>query len=65
MAYGTMVAGPLSGLVGLVEGMRGRERVEILLQMLGRVELAAAAVEQREGPRDDAGAGVDAPPREG
>jgi transcriptional antiterminator RfaH len=39
-------AGPLSGFVGLVAGMKGRQRVEILLQLLGRVEIAAAAVER-------------------
>ena len=39
-------AGPLSGLRGLVAGMKGRQRVEILLAALGRVELAAAAVER-------------------
>jgi transcription antitermination factor NusG len=38
--------GPLSGFVGLVAGMRPRERVEVLLQLLGRVELEAAAVER-------------------
>jgi transcriptional antiterminator RfaH len=37
-------SGPMSGFVGLVEGMRGPARVELLLQMLGRVELAASAV---------------------
>jgi len=35
----------LSGFVGLVEGLRPRQRVEILLAALGRVELAAADVE--------------------
>jgi transcriptional antiterminator RfaH len=40
-------SGPLSGLVGLVEGLRPHARVELLLQMLGslqRVELPAATV---------------------
>jgi transcriptional antiterminator RfaH len=39
-----IAVGPLSGFVGLVDGMRGNQRVEILLAALGRVELAAAAV---------------------
>jgi hypothetical protein len=30
----------------LVEGMKGRARVEILLAALGRVEIAAASVER-------------------
>ena len=38
--------GPLSGFVGLVQGIRPRQRVEILLQLLGRVELAEADVER-------------------
>ena len=38
--------GPLSGFVGLVQDMKPRQRVEILLAALGRVELAAAAVER-------------------
>jgi transcriptional antiterminator NusG len=40
--------GPLSGFTGLVAGMRGRDRVAVLLTMLGGlqpVELAAAAIE--------------------
>jgi transcription antitermination factor NusG len=40
--------GPMSGFTGLVEGMRGQQRVEILLALLGRVELAASAVERVE-----------------
>lgn len=39
--------GPLTGLVGMVAGMRPHQRIEVLLQMLGslqRVELATAAV---------------------
>lgn len=43
------IAGPLSGFVGLVTGMKPRERVEALLRMLGsmqRVEMAAANVER-------------------
>ena len=39
-------AGPLSGFVGLVEGLRAHERVAILLAALGRVEMPAAAVER-------------------
>ena len=42
-------SGPMSGLSGLVEGMRPRERVEVLLELLGglqRVEIAASAVER-------------------
>ena len=42
-----VTTGPLTGFVGLVEGMRPHQRVEVLLQMLGglqRVELATAAV---------------------
>jgi transcriptional antiterminator RfaH len=38
--------GAFSGFHGLVEGMKGRERVEILLQLLGRVEIAESAVER-------------------
>jgi transcription antitermination factor NusG len=38
--------GPLSGFVGLVQGMKPRQRVEILLQLLGRVEMAAGDVER-------------------
>jgi transcriptional antiterminator RfaH len=43
--------GPLQGLRGLYEGMKPRERVAVLLQILGdqqRVELAAAAIEPVE-----------------
>jgi transcription antitermination factor NusG len=43
-----IVHGPLTGLEGLVEGLRPQRRVEILLAVLGRVELAKgdiAAVE--------------------
>jgi transcription antitermination factor NusG len=42
-----VVAGVLTGLSGIVEGMRPRERVEVLLTLLGtqrRVELARADV---------------------
>jgi transcription antitermination factor NusG len=42
-------SGPMSGLSGLVQGMKPHARVELLLQMLGslqRVELAAASVER-------------------
>jgi transcriptional antiterminator RfaH len=35
-----IVRGPLSGLEGLVEGLRPQQRIEILLAVLGRVELA-------------------------
>jgi transcriptional antiterminator RfaH len=35
-----IVRGPLSGLEGLVEGVRPQQRIEILLAVLGRVELA-------------------------
>jgi transcriptional antiterminator RfaH len=38
--------GPLVGFSGLVAGMRPHQRIEILLQMLGRVELVATAVER-------------------
>jgi transcriptional antiterminator RfaH len=38
--------GPFSGLVGLVDGLRPRQRVEILLATLGRVEMATSAVER-------------------
>jgi transcriptional antiterminator RfaH len=41
-----ILSGPMSGFAGLVEGMKGHARVEILLQLLGRVELAASAVER-------------------
>jgi transcriptional antiterminator RfaH len=37
-------SGPLVGFAGLVSGMRPRQRIEVLLQLLGRVELAAADV---------------------
>jgi transcriptional antiterminator RfaH len=40
-----IVRGPLSGLDGLVDGLRSQQRIEILLAVLGRVELAAADVE--------------------
>lgn len=42
-----ITGGPLTGFVGLVEGLRAHQRLEVLLQMLGslqRVELAVAAV---------------------
>jgi transcription antitermination factor NusG len=35
-----IVRGPLSGLEGLVEGLRPQQRIEILLAVLGRVALA-------------------------
>lgn len=38
--------GPLTGFSGPVDGMRPRQRVEILLELLGRVELVASAVER-------------------
>jgi hypothetical protein len=41
--------GPLAGQVGLFAGMKPRERVAVLLTLLGstrRIELAAAAVER-------------------
>ena len=44
-----VTTGPLTGFPGLVSTMRPRQRVEVLLQMLGglqRVELAAVAVER-------------------
>jgi transcription antitermination factor NusG len=41
-----IAGGPLSGFVGLVEGMRPHQRVALLLQLLGRVEIAASAVER-------------------
>ncbi len=37
--------GPLRGLAGLYDGMRGRERVAILLGVLGRVVLSADDIE--------------------
>jgi len=40
-----VTAGPMCGLEGLVDGLRARERVAILLQALGRVELSRAAIE--------------------
>jgi transcriptional antiterminator RfaH len=42
-----VINGPLTGLSALVQGMRGRQRVEVLLTMLGslqRAELATADV---------------------
>jgi transcription antitermination factor NusG len=42
-------AGPMSGLSGLVQGLKPHQRIEVLLTMLGslqRVELAAASVER-------------------
>jgi transcriptional antiterminator RfaH len=44
-----VVHGPLQGLRGLYDGMKPRERVAVLLQILGdrqRVELAANAIER-------------------
>jgi transcription antitermination factor NusG len=38
-------SGALVGFKGLVEGLRPHERVAVLLQLLGRVELTAADVE--------------------
>ena len=38
--------GPLVGFSGLVAGMRPHQRVALLLQLLGRVEIAARAVER-------------------
>jgi transcriptional antiterminator RfaH len=43
-----VIIGPFAGRLGLYSGMRPRERIEVLLQMLGslqRVELAGDAVE--------------------
>jgi hypothetical protein len=39
-----IIAGPLMGLSGLYSGQKPAERVEVLLQMLGRVTLPKAAV---------------------
>jgi transcriptional antiterminator RfaH len=42
-------AGPMSGLSGLVQGLKPHQRIEVLLTMLGslqRVELSAASVER-------------------
>jgi transcriptional antiterminator RfaH len=41
-----VTSGPLVGLAGLVAGLRGSDRVAILLNVLGRVELARAAIER-------------------
>jgi transcriptional antiterminator RfaH len=43
-----VLRGPLAGIVGLYAGMKPRERVEVLLAILGgqRVTLAAEAIEQ-------------------
>jgi transcriptional antiterminator RfaH len=38
--------GPLAGHIGLFAAMRPRERVSLLLSWLGRVELAADALER-------------------
>jgi hypothetical protein len=40
-----IVRGPLSGLEGLVDGLKPRQRIEILLRVLGRVALPEADVE--------------------
>jgi transcriptional antiterminator RfaH len=40
-----ITAGAFAGLTGLVAGMKPRERVELLLAMLGRVTLPASSVE--------------------
>jgi transcription antitermination factor NusG len=43
----TVIDGPLAGQLGLYEGMRSGERVEVLLMMLGtqrRVEMAKAGI---------------------
>jgi transcription antitermination factor NusG len=45
-----LTGGPLTGLSGLVEGMKGYERVMVLLELLGGVrsiEMAAADVERK------------------
>jgi len=39
-----IVGGPLTGLTGLHDGLRGQDRVLVLLEMLGRVELRLAQV---------------------
>jgi transcriptional antiterminator RfaH len=41
-----ITAGAFAGLTGLVAGMKPRERVELLLAMLGRVTLSASDVER-------------------
>ena len=46
-----VIHGPFAGHVGLYQGMKPRERVEVLLAILGgsqRVTLAADAVEQAQ-----------------
>jgi transcription antitermination factor NusG len=40
-----IVRGPLTGLEGLVEGLRPQQRIEILLGALGRVALSKSDVE--------------------
>jgi len=40
-----VTAGPMRGLEGLVAGLRAHERVGVLLQALGRIELPKDAVE--------------------
>jgi transcriptional antiterminator RfaH len=39
-----ITTGPLTGFSGLVAGMRPHQRVEVLLQLLGRVEMPAVDV---------------------
>jgi len=39
-------AGAMAGLLGICQGMRGTERVEVLLALLGRVTLPRADVER-------------------
>jgi transcriptional antiterminator RfaH len=38
--------GQLSGFVGSIIGLKPHERIEVLLQLLGRVELSGASVER-------------------
>src|SRR5262245_45464223 len=38
--------GPLSGMRGLYQGMRGSDRVEVLLELLGRVTLSRGDVDR-------------------
>jgi transcription antitermination factor NusG len=40
-----IVHGPLLGLEGLVEGLRPQQRCEVLLQLLGKVELSRGDIE--------------------
>jgi transcription antitermination factor NusG len=40
-----VMAGPFAGTRGLYQGMRGNDRVEVLLALLGRVTLPVGSVE--------------------